>query len=97
MEGFKRMESKLSNFFVPVYVPPFHNYNNNTLKVCLKIGFKGFSASRMINTSLWNRLKFLPCDVNFNEYDGYKPLPVDIDFLKKLTVEKIKKYVSQLK
>jgi len=91
-DGFKRMKSKLNNFFVPVYVPPFHNYNNTTLKICLKVGFKGFSASRMIKTSLWNKLDFFLCDINFNEYKGYKPLPVDMDFLKRLTIEKIKNY-----
>lgn len=90
-KGFNILKSKLSDFFIPVYVPPFHNYDLKTVDACIEAGIKHISASRKIYNDKLYKINFFYCDVNFNEYKNGVALPVDLPFLKRLTLEKIKK------
>lgn len=91
LRGYSILSTKLKDFFLPVYVPPFHEYDYDTVKVCRKIGIKAISSSKKEFKS--KVISFLRCDININEYDDRNdPLPINLDFLINLTYEKLRKY-----
>ncbi|HOL62843.1 MAG TPA: DUF2334 domain-containing protein [Elusimicrobiales bacterium] len=90
-KGFDKLKKLFPELFCAAYVPPFHNYDLNTVAASSELGFKAISASRKIFEEDRYKIKFLFCDVNLNEYKNGVSLPIDVSFVKKLTLEKIKK------
>jgi len=74
----------------PVFVPPFHAYNSDTLRALRALGFLAISASRRPER-LPRGLAFLPTRVTVNEYDlRLRPRPLDLNLLKARTLAAIK-------
>jgi len=70
----------------PVFVPPFHMYNSDTLRALAALRFKALSASRRPE-ALPRGLAFLGTRVTVNEYDlRLKPRPLDLKVLKARTL-----------
>ncbi|MGC8727652.1 MAG: DUF2334 domain-containing protein [Elusimicrobiales bacterium] len=90
-KGFYKLKKLFPELFSAAYVPPFHNYDSNTVVACSELGFKAISSSRKIFEENKYKMNFLFCDVNLNEYKNGVALPIDISFVKKLTLEKIKR------
>jgi len=79
-----KMFGKLSK---PVFVPPFHVYNSDTLKALGALGFKAISASRPLKSGQARALIFLGTRVTVNEYDlKLKPRPLSLNLLKSRTL-----------
>lgn len=87
--GYSILKNKFKTLFSPVYVPPFHNYDYYTTVAAYMVGHKAISASRKIK-KFNRRLIFLRCNINVNIYDK-NITKIDIAFLKKLTLSKIKR------
>ncbi|MBI4352190.1 MAG: DUF2334 domain-containing protein [Elusimicrobia bacterium] len=88
--GKKLMEKLFGGLSQPVFVPPFHVYNSDTLKALAALGFKGLSASRRLKR-LPRGLAFLGTGVTVNEYDlGLKPRPLSPNLLRSRTLAAIK-------
>jgi peptidoglycan/xylan/chitin deacetylase (PgdA/CDA1 family) len=74
----------------PIFVPPFHAYNSDTLRALRALGFSALSASRRPER-LPRGLAFLPTRVTVNEYDlRLRPRPLDLNLLKARTLAAIK-------
>lgn len=67
-QGFKKMRQAFGDLFTPAFVPPYHGYDENTLKVIEEAGFSIFSAG--IN-QLKTKKKFieLPAQISFSHYE----------------------------
>lgn len=75
----------------PVFVPPFHAYNSDTLKALKALGFRALSASRRLEAPLPRGLAFLPTRVTVNEYDlNLAPRPLNLKLLKSRTLAAVK-------
>lgn len=86
--GARRLAALLKKF-TPVFVPPFHSYNSDTLRALRAAGL-ALSASRRPER-LPRGLAFLPTRVTVNEYDlRLKPRPLDLRLLKARTLAAIK-------
>ena len=75
MKGFKLLKKKFGGIFTPVFVPPFHVYNVDTLRAAKAAGLKGFSASKKISPD--RDLVFITANIDVNVYapdGGAKPL-----------------------
>ncbi len=84
----KKLFGKISK---PVFVPPFHIYNSDTLKALASLKFKAVSASRPLKEPLPRGLAFLGTRVTVNEYDlGLKPRPLSLGQLKSRTLAAIR-------
>lgn len=87
----KKLMRKLFGKSSPVFVPPFHLYNSDTLKALASLGFKAISASRRTKEPLPRGLAFLETRVTVNEYDlELKPRPLSLDLLKSRTLSALK-------
>lgn len=87
----KKLMKKLFGKVPPVFVPPFHMYNSDTLKALAALGFKAVSASRGLKGPLPRGLAFLATRVTVNEYDlGLRPRPLSLNLLKARTLAAIK-------
>lgn len=85
-EGKKLMGKLFGKLSKPVFVPPYHVYNSDTLKALSALGFKGISASRPLKP-LPRGLAFLGTRVTVNEYDlKLKPRPLSLAVLRSRTV-----------
>jgi predicted deacetylase len=74
----------------PVFVPPFHMYNTDTLKALAALRFRALSASRRPE-ALPRGLAFLGTRVTVNEYDlRLKPRPLDLKALKARTLAAVR-------
>jgi len=83
----KKLMKKLFGKSSPVFVPPFHLYNSDTLKALVALGFRAFSASRRLDEPLPRGLAFLGTRVTVNEYDlELKPRPLSLNLLKSRTL-----------
>ncbi len=86
----KKLMRKLFGRTAPVFVPPFHVYNLDTLKALAALGFKGISASRRLEP-LPRGLSFLGTRVTVNEYDlELKPRPLSLKLLRSRTLAAIR-------
>lgn len=89
--GKKIMRELFGKFFKPIFVPPFHAYNSDTLKALKAQGFKALSASRRLEAPLPRGLAFLPTRVTVNEYDlNLAPRPLNLRLLKSRTLSAVK-------
>ena len=90
-KGFKLLRKKLGTLFTPVFVPPFHVYNIDTLRAAKAAGLKGFSASKKIPLA-GRRLFFIAANIDVNVYapDG-SPKPLDLARLKHKTINCLKR------
>ena len=85
--GGKKLMKKLFGKGSPVFVPPFHLYNSDTLKALASLGFKAISASRKLKEPLPRGLAFLGTRVTVNEYDlELNPRPLSLSLLKSRTL-----------
>lgn len=83
----KKLMRKLFGKRSPVFVPPFHLYNSDTLKALVSLRFKALSASRRLKEPLPRGLAFLGTRVTVNEYDlDLKPRPLSLNLLKARTL-----------
>lgn len=88
--GKKLMRKLLGKFSKPVFVPPFHVYNSDTVRALAALGFKGLSASRRLGP-LPRGLAFLGTRVTVNEYDlELRPRPLTLGPLKTRTLAAVK-------
>ncbi|MBF0510738.1 MAG: DUF2334 domain-containing protein [Candidatus Omnitrophica bacterium] len=66
-QGLKKMRADFGDHFTPAFVPPYHGYDKNTLKLVEEQGFKVFSAkSRRFSGDY--KLMNLPAEVSFSSY-----------------------------
>lgn len=87
----KKLMRKLFGKSAPVFVPPFHLYNTDTLKALVSLGFRAISASRRTKEPLPRGLAFLGTRVTVNEYDlELKPRPLSRSLLKSRTLAALK-------
>lgn len=85
------MKKEFGRLFIPVFVPPFHMYNSDTVKAAVKAGLTAFSASKSIGAIHGSGLVFLPAQVNVNEYDlALKAVPLEIKKLKEKTLKALR-------
>lgn len=88
--GKKLMKALFGKHLTPVFVPPFHAYNSDTLRALGALGFRALSASKRPQR-LPGKLAFLGTRVTVNEYDlRLKPRPLDLRLLKSRTLAAIK-------
>ncbi|MDD2805050.1 MAG: DUF2334 domain-containing protein [Elusimicrobiales bacterium] len=86
----KKLLARLLGSTPPIFVPPFHAYNSDTLRALRALGFRGLSASRRPER-LPRGLAFLPTRVTVNEYDlRLEPRPLDLRLLKTRTLAALK-------
>lgn len=85
------MRKTFGRLFVPVFVPPFHTYNSDTVKAAAAAGLKGLSASKPSPALAGSGLAFLRTRVDVNEYGlDLRPRPLSLERLKAKTVEALK-------
>ena len=89
--GGKKLMKELFGKSSPVFVPPFHLYNSDTLKALASLGFKAVSASRKLKEPLPRGLAFLGTRVTVNEYElELKPRALSLSLLKSRTLAALK-------
>lgn len=89
--GSRLMKKLFGKISKPVFVPPFHLYNSDTVKALVSLRFKALSASRRLKEPLPRGLSFLGTRVTVNEYDlELKPRPLSLSLLKSRTLAAIK-------
>jgi len=90
LKGFKLLKKKFGTLFTPVFVPPFHVYNVDTLRAAKAAGLKGFSASKKIPAA--RDLLFITANIDVNVYapDG-RSKPLDLARLKQKTINCLKR------
>jgi len=89
--GAALMKKNFGRLFIPVFVPPFHNYNSDTVKAAAAAGLKGLSASKPSPALAGSGLAFLRTRVNVNEYTlDLRPRPLALERLKAKTIEALK-------
>ena len=65
--GKKIMEKLFGEHFVPVFTPPYHRYNEDTLRALDNLGFKIFSATEKTRLNMENySFSFVPVSISFN-------------------------------
>lgn len=88
--GKKLMKTLFGKTFTPVFVPPFHAYNSDTLRALGALGLRALSASKRPE-KLPKKLAFLGTRVTVNEYDlRLKARPLDLKLLKSRTLAAVK-------
>lgn len=89
-KGYKKMKQFFGKNFTPVFIPPYHGYDENTLKVIKKLGMPIFSAGEKTKMEKKPFLDF-PAQISLNDYDNQgAPLSVNAK-------ELIKKVAASLK
>lgn len=89
--GRRLMRKNFGGLFVPVFVPPFHTYNSDTVKAAAAAGLKAFSASKPSPALKGAGLAFLRTQVAVNDYDlDLRPRPLGLERLKAKTIEALK-------
>lgn len=65
--GKKTMEQLLGQHFIPVFSPPYHKYNEDTLRILDELNFRIFSADRETKFNMNNyKFSFIPVSLSFN-------------------------------
>jgi len=68
LKGKKVMEKNFKKGFSPIFIPPYHGYDENTLKIINEEGFKIFSSGEKTD---YKQAKFidLPVKISLNKYN----------------------------
>lgn len=68
LQGLKKMRLAFGELFTPAFVPPYHGYDERTLRILQKENFRIFSAgSRRLGKKF--QLVELPAQISFSRYD----------------------------
>jgi len=67
-KGLAKMRRLFGRNFTPAFIPPYHGYDMNTLKIIRECGFKIFSAGKEATTQKSGILD-LPARFSLNSYD----------------------------
>lgn len=70
-QGLKKMYLAFGEHFTPAFVPPYHGYDERTLRVLHEEGFQIFSAGNR-RAQIKKRFIELPAQVSFSHYDQGK-------------------------
>jgi len=77
LTGHRLMLNLFGKNFTPAFIPPYHGYDRNTLKIIKEMKFTIFSAGRITNAAQKIFLD-LPAQVALNDYTpASKPVPMD--------------------
>lgn len=88
-KGYQSMKKAFKENFTPAFVPPYHGYDGNTLRIVRELGFPIFSAGRTDNLKETGFINF-QARVALNKYGKTgMPLALDVRVL-------IKKVMSQM-
>jgi peptidoglycan/xylan/chitin deacetylase (PgdA/CDA1 family) len=68
-QGQKKMRLAFGENFTPAFVPPYHGYDERTLRVLHEEGFRIFSAGTP-RPGLKKRFMELPAQISFSRYEG---------------------------
>ncbi len=81
--GFKTMRLAFGDLFTPAFVPPYHGYDERTLRILEEENFWAFSIGKLEKNS---RLFQLPAKVSFTRYnkDGSRSLNTANDMIEML-------------
>ena len=86
------MRRNFGRLFIPVFVPPFHVYNSDTVSAAEKAGLKAISASKQLPSMRAHGPLFLPAMINVNDYGvDLKARPLDPAALKRKTLAALKR------
>ena len=66
-KGLNKMLKSFGKNFTPAFIPPYHGYNNVTLRIINELGFRIFSAGSKIQIEDTNLLDF-PAVIDLNDY-----------------------------
>lgn len=88
LKGRKLMEKYFGEEFFPAFVPPFHGYNKETLKIIDQLRFKIFSGGKKTNLKKTNFLD-LPARISLNKYTKEKAFTLSLEEIAKRIVEEI--------
>ncbi len=69
--GLKQMRLAFEDHFMPAFVPPFHGYDERTLRILEQENFQIFSAGGR-KPQIKSRLVELPSRISFSRYDSQK-------------------------
>jgi peptidoglycan/xylan/chitin deacetylase (PgdA/CDA1 family) len=68
LKGKKIMEETFGEYFSPVFSPPYHQYDSDTLRVINDLGFKAFSSKITNKLSFTGYgFSFVPISMTFNK------------------------------
>ena len=70
-QGLKKMRLAFGKYWTPAFVPPYHGYNDQTLKVLGGNEFKIFSAGTVRSKFKKNFIE-MPTQVSFSQYENGK-------------------------
>ena len=68
LKGYSKMKKLFGKNFTPAFIPPYHGYNGNTLKIIDEIRMPIFSANRK-NATKGTKFLNLPINIALNDYD----------------------------
>ena len=67
-QGLERMRKAFGEYFTPAFVPPYHGYDEQTIRLIEELGFKIFSAGdRRIGVK--RRFMKIPAQISFSRYE----------------------------
>lgn len=94
-QGARLMRQAFGDRFTPAFVPPFHGYDERTLRVLQAEGFWAFSAGNRRREGK-NRLIELPAKISFSRYerDGLCSVHNAADMVEMLIKDMVRRPVS---
>lgn len=79
LHGYLKMKDRFKELFTPAFIPPFHFYDQTTLKIINELNFAIFSAGTKQNLSGKTNFFSLPAQISVNKYDStFKTLPLSL-------------------
>lgn len=85
--GYARMISAFGKMFTPAFIPPYHYYDKNTLKVISELKIPIFSAGIARRLPKNKNFTYLAAQVSLNKYDSsFKSLPLSLSGMLKETL-----------
>jgi hypothetical protein len=67
-QGLKKMRLAFGEHFTPAFVPPYHGYDERTIRLIEELGFKIFSAGTP-RAEIKRRFIEIPAQVSFSRYE----------------------------
>jgi hypothetical protein len=67
-QGLKKMHKAFGELFTPAFVPPYHGYDEQTIRLIEELGFKIFSAGTRL-PKVKRRFIDIPAQVSFSRYE----------------------------
>lgn len=85
--GYMRMKEEFGNAFTPAFIPPFHDYDANTLRCLRASRIRLFSAGIPISQfRKKSGLLYVPAQVSINTYDdSFRSMPLSFSSIVKKT------------